>query len=108
PIAKGQTIQRDDLASRQVAGLDEAVAASDMDTVVGTTAAVDVTAGQVLTGSMVTADPVPASGQAVVGLQVTAAQMPGDRLAAGDFVRVVRVPAGDGSATSEDADTVLA
>lgn len=107
-VAKGQTIDRADLVSKQVAGVDGAVAVESIDSVVGKTAAVDLTAGQVVTTSMVTADPIPHAGQAVVGLELSPAQMPGAHLAAGDMVRVVRVPDADQTGDAAEKEATLA
>src|SRR5699024_8697220 len=85
-----------------------AVPVEKVSSVVGKTAAVDLTDGQVVTSDSITGQPVPGAGQAVVGLQVTPGQMPGGRLAAGDSVRVVRVPNGDDTGATEDADVTLA
>jgi hypothetical protein len=106
-VAQGQTIEREDLVSKQVAGVDDAVAVEDTDAVVGKTAAVDLLAGQVVTTSAVTDDPVPGSGRALVGLALKPSQMPGAGLEAGDLVRVMAVPAGDGSAPPDVEAEVL-
>lgn len=106
-IAQGQTIDREDLISKQVAGVDNAVAVENADAVVGKTAAVDLLAGQVVTTSAFTDDPVPGPGRALVGLSLKPSQMPGAGLEAGDLVRVISVPAADGSATPDGEAEVL-
>lgn len=108
PVAEGQTIDRSNLVSKQVAGVDHAVPVEQADKLAGQTAAIDLPAGHVVTSDAATTDPIPDSGQAVVGIAVTAAQMPGAKLEIGDTVRVVKVPAGEDSADTadDDADTV--
>lgn len=106
-VTQGQTIEREDLISKQVAGVDDAVPDENTDAVVGKTAAVDLVAGQVVTTSAVTDDPVPGSGRALVGLALKPSQMPGAGLEAGDLVRVMAIPAGDGSAPPDAEADVL-
>ncbi|MFC4951040.1 SAF domain-containing protein [Pseudonocardia sp. GCM10023141] len=62
---------------------------SDVHTVVGRLAAVDLRAGQVLTPDSVTTDRIPAPGDAVVGLAVEAGRVPSTPLAPSDVVLVV-------------------
>lgn len=106
-IAEGQTIARDDLVSKQVSGLDNAMAVEDVETVVGKTAVVDLVAGQVVTASMVTDTPVPGPGLALVGLALKPSQMPGAGLGPGDLVRVIAVAGADAPDPSGDGVDVL-
>lgn len=109
PVPKGQTIDRDNLISKQVSGVASAVHVDDVQSVVGKSAAVDLLAGQVVTRPAVTDDPVPGPGRAVVGLALTPSQMPGSGLSAGDLVRVVAVPAkDDGDIALDEAPTLAA
>lgn len=108
PVAKGEVIERDDLVSKQVAGVDGTIAVEDVNQVLGATAAVDLTEGQVITENAITPDPVPGTGESVVGLSLTTAQMPGSALAAGDIVQVVSVPAADEATAGVAEATVLA
>ena len=94
-VAKGQVIERDDLISVPVSGVDGAVPVAQVSTVVGKTAAVDMVAKQIITGDMVTSDPVPGPGYAVVGLALDPSRVPGAGLTAGDVVDVIAVPAAD-------------
>lgn len=108
-IAKGQVIERDDLVSRAVAGLDDAIAATDVATVVGQTASVDLVPGQVLSLAMLTSDPLPAAGQATVGLSLEPSRVPGAGLVAGDTVDVIAVPSnGQGKDVELDSPMTLA
>lgn len=100
PVAKGETLERSDLYSVDVAGIDGSFAVDDLSTVEGMTASVDLVDGQVLTEQQVSDEPLPAAGQAIVGISLEAPQTPGDGLAAGDLVRVVGVK-GSNSDTSE-------
>lgn len=106
-VAEGQTIDRSNLVSKQVAGLDHAVPVDQADKLAGQTASIDLPAGHVVTSDAASSAPIPGGGQAVVGIAVTAAQMPGAELEIGDTVRVVEVPAGeDSAAVDDDAATV--
>ena len=75
----------------------------------GSTAAVGLVEGQILTRDMVTSDPLPGPGERVVGLQLDATRAPAG-LMPGDAVVVLAVPpAGDPSTPEElDDPTVLA
>ena len=100
-VPVGTVIDRGDLETLQVAGLGEAIRVSDLDTVVGTTAAVGLVAGQVLSPDMLTTKPVPGPGQRVLGVEVGATRAPGGLLP-GDIVSVVAVPpSGDVGKASE-------
>jgi len=93
PVAKGQVVERGDLVSRSVAGVPGAIGLDAIDDVAGKTAAVDLVAGQILTGDMVTAEAVPGPDHAVVGLSLEPSQVPSAGLDAGDVVAVLAVPA---------------
>ena len=71
-----------------------------MRSVIGSTAAVGLVDGQILTRDMVTSDPLPGPGERVVGLQLDATRAPSG-LIPGDVVVVLAVPpAGDPSTPS--------
>lgn len=108
-VPAGSVIARDDLKVIEVAGLEDSIAASDVNDVAGSTAAVGLVAGQVLTPGVVAASPVPGKGERVVGLDLDATRAPAG-LQAGDVVMVLAVPpAGDSSAPAElESPTVLA
>lgn len=97
PVAEGETIERSDLVSSEVAGVDGAFSVDDLSSVEGQTAAVDLVEGQVLIGEQVTDEPLPGEGEALVGVALEAPQVPGDGLEVGDVVRVVGVGAQDSS-----------
>lgn len=99
-VAAGQTIDRSDLVSKQVAGVDDAIALSDADSVIGKRAVSGLVKGQILTRSAITSDPVPGDGKALVGVALTPSQVPGEGLEAGDSVRVLAIPSQDGGSTT--------
>jgi hypothetical protein len=108
PIAKGHVLEREDLVSVSVSGVDGAILVEHVDQVVGQAAAVDLVAGQVLTDSMVTNSPVPEEGKAVIGLALDPTRVPGAGLQPGDQVDVIAVPDGEGApAGGKDADAEL-
>ena len=109
PVAAGTVIEADDLKVVEVAGVASTISSEDVDRVVGSTAAVGLVEGQILTPEMVTSTPLPGPGERVVGLQLDATRAPTDLLP-GDVVVVLAVPpAGDPSSPAElDDPTVLA
>lgn len=106
-VSAGHVIERDDLTTREVAGLKDAIRADDVESVVGKTARVELVAGQVLSLAMMTDEPVPGPGEALSGLALTSAQMPGAGVAPGDSVRLLAVAGADG-ATGATTTQVLA
>jgi Flp pilus assembly protein CpaB len=109
PVPAGAVIARDDLQVVEVAGVDSTISSEDAQTVIGSTAAVGLVEGQILTPDMVTSKPLPGPGERVVGLQLDATRAP-TGLLPGDVVVVLAVPpAGDPSSPAElDDPTVLA
>ncbi|MCX6398396.1 MAG: hypothetical protein NTX33_00500 [Propionibacteriales bacterium] len=108
PIAKGQVIERDDLISVSVSGVANTIAVSDIDDVVGKTAAVDLVDKQVLADAMVTSEPIPGDGESSIGLSLDPTRIPSAGLAPGDTVAVVAVPGSDASGTGfEDAESAI-
>jgi len=109
PVAAGAVITTDDLAIVEVSGVNGAIPSAESGSVVGSTAAVDLVDGQILTRDMVTADPLPGPGERVIGLQLDATRAPAG-LTPGDVVELLAVPpAGDPSTPGElDDPTALA
>jgi len=109
PVAVGAVITAEDLAIVEVSGVNGAIPSAESGSVVGSTTAVGLVDGQILTRDMVTSDPLPGPGERVVGLQLDATRAPAG-LAPGDVVVVLAVPpAGDPSTPGElDSPTVLA
>lgn len=111
PVTAGQPIERDNLITTSVSGVEGAIETSSVESVIGGHAAVDMVAGQIVTEQMVTDDPAPGRGEAGVGLLLDMSQMPSAGLLAGDVVDVIAIPGGDNAATNEDAldaPTILA
>ena len=84
PVPAGSVITAKDLEIIEVSGVKGAIPSADSDTVIGSTAAVGLVDGQILTRDMVTADPLPGPSERVVGLQLEATRAPAG-LAPGDL-----------------------
>ena len=100
-VPAGHVIEPGDISAVRLSGSVRAIAAADLHTVVGSTAAVGLVGGQVLNRDMLTTAPVPGAGQSMVGLALKPGQFPADGLAIGDSVLVVVLPGAD--ATSSGA-----
>ena len=97
-VARGAVITQDALQVVRV-GVDPALAvvpASELESLVGQRAGVDLRAGQLVVPSAVAAQVVPRAGFSVVGLSLGAGQIPAERLQVGDAVRVVSTPGQQG------------
>lgn len=93
-VPRGEVIEAADLMTVQV-GLDPALSplsASELESLVGQRAAVDLSAGSLVTVESVTEDVLPAEGQSIVGVSLTSAMMPSEPIYAGDAVRIVSTP----------------
>ena len=100
-IERGAVITSDDIARVRISS-DPALAplpASAYDDLIGRFAALDISAGGLLTAESITTDPMPPEGMSVVGVALTSAQVPSLALRSGDRVRVVVTP-GEGSETA--------
>jgi Flp pilus assembly protein CpaB len=108
-VPAGAVIGRDDVRVVDVAGVRGAVRASEPPSVLGSTAAVALVPGQILTRDMTTSRPVPRSGERLVGVELDGTRAPAG-LVPGDRVTVLAVPpSGDASTATELASpTVLA
>lgn len=111
-ISRGSVIQEDDLTTLSIAA-DQSTTAfttTDKDQVVGTIAAVDIPADGLITRTSVTDALTVPDGRALVGLTLTTAQLPAQRLTAGDTVYLVPIPAQGATAptTATAADTIAA
>lgn len=109
PVPAGAVIGEDDLQVVEVAGVGSTISSEDAQTVIGSTAAVGLVQGQILTPDMVTSEPLPGPGERVVGLQLDATRAPSG-LIPGDVVVILAVPPpGDPSSPAQlDDPTVLA
>ncbi len=103
-VPKGHVVERSDLVSQSVAGVVDAIAVEDVESVVGHTATVDLVEGQILTTTMVTSTPMPGEGQAVVGLSLDPTRVPSSGLDAGDTVDVIAVLGGEQGGKPNEAD----
>ena len=109
PVPAGAVITAEDLGIIEVSGVTGAIPSAESGSVVGSTAAVGLVDGQILTRDMVSTDPLPGPGERVVGLQLDATRAPAG-LTPGDAVVVLAVPPAGDPSTPEDLDdpTVLA
>lgn len=108
-VMRGQTVEAGDLVTVRVSP-DPAlqlVPGSELDSFVGLRAALDLSAGSLLTREAVAAEVVPGEGYSVVGLALTPALMPGQPLQAGDSVRVVATPGQGGDPSTFEAAGTL-
>lgn len=106
-VARGEVIEAQDLMTVQV-GLDPALAplpASDLNGLIGQRAAVDLSAGSLITAQSATEQVRPVEGQSIVGVSFTSAMMPSEPLYAGDAVRIVSTP-GEAGEVREDVEPI--
>ena len=99
-VERGAVIGRQDLLSVQV-GLDPAltpVPASQLATLVGQRAAVDMAAGTLVTREQVSTVVRPPRDTSIVGVSLPAGLLPGEPLVTGDRIRVVATPGAGGDA----------
>jgi len=97
-VHRGEVIERADLMVVRV-GVDPAVKtvqASRIDQVAGQRAALDLSAGGLLTPDDLTSTVVPAKGLSVVGIALAAGMLPAATLNPGDAVRLVQTPGQQG------------
>ena len=109
-VPRGAVIAAGDLTVARVS-LDPTVAsipASQMSTVVGRRAALDIAAGGLLTPADIASQTVPAKGETVVGLSLANGMLPAIALQAGDQVRVVQTPGAQGQVGDAPPVTVSA
>ena len=93
-VTRGETITQGDLMTVQV-GLDPAlktVPGDLLSSLVGQRAAMDMAAGSLVTAAGVTKTVLPSDGMSIVGVALPPSLMPGERLLAGDRVRIVATP----------------
>ena len=109
-VPRGAVIAADDLMVARVS-LDPAVAsipASEVSTVVGQRAALDISAGGLLTPDAIAPETVPAKGETVVGLSLVDGMLPAIPLKTGDDVRVVQTPGAPGQVGDVSPVTIAA
>lgn len=100
PVPAGQVVTAADIEPAEVAGVPGAIAAADVDSVVGKRAAGGLVEGQVLTAAALTDAQVPAAGQRLVAIRLETGRVPGG-LAPGDLVDVLAVPPDGDPGSSE-------
>ncbi len=107
-VYRGEVIDAADLTTITLQGntIAQAVPATDLDTMIGKRAAVDLVAGSVLVASAVTDEAIPAAGRAVVGLKLSAGRTPTSLLIPSAAVRLVALPSPSGTAEPAAADDV--
>ncbi|WP_307864722.1 SAF domain-containing protein [Allobranchiibius sp. CTAmp26] len=103
-VHRGDIITRNDLVIVQV-GVDPALKplpASQLGTVVGKRAALDLAAGGLVTGDDVTSSAIPGRGMSEVGVALAPGSLPASGLVNGDAVRIVSTPGQQGQLKSGD------
>ena len=109
-IERGEVITADDLMTVNIS-VDPALRplpADRADSVVGKYAALDMSAGGVVTQDQVTDQALPAEGSSVVGIALTAGMLPADQVRAGDKVRVVVTTGQQGEMPTGEPDSIEA
>lgn len=91
-VAAGHRIERSDLSTVNVAGAVTAIGGSNLNSVVGQVAAVELLPGTLLQRAMVTsASPLP-SGSSMVGVELKPGQLPAGGISDGAKVQVLQLP----------------
>ena len=101
-IHRGEVIQAGDIERIRISG-DPALTplpASAYDDVVGRRAALDISAGGLLTTESTSDAPLPPQGQSIVGISLTPAQAPALPMHGGDKVRIIVTPGESGEAST--------
>lgn len=91
-VPAGHVIDRADVSTVDVAGAITAVAGSNLESVVGQSAAVHLLSGTLLQRSMLTSAHPLADGLAAVGVALGGGHLPADGVGPGDWVAVLQVP----------------
>ncbi|MDQ0988776.1 SAF domain-containing protein [Streptomyces sp. V3I7] len=108
-VQVGQVVTEHDLGKASVAldPLVTAVRGSDLDSVVGKRAAVELTPGSLLSPSQVTKDSLVKAGEQLVPIGLKPEQVPATALVPGQNVQLVHVPAQGETDTGKTSDTSL-
>jgi Flp pilus assembly protein CpaB len=106
-VPAGHVVTAEDLSTVDVAGGVVAIAGSNLPSVLGQTATVDLLPNTLLQRSMVTAAPVLAADEAQVGVALRAGQLPADGVLPGDTVQVLQLPAKDAAASGAAATATV-
>jgi hypothetical protein len=93
-IHRGEVITADDVQRIRINGDPalEPLPASAYDDIIGQRAALDISAGGLLTTESTTGEPLPGEGQSIVGISLTPAQVPALPMHGGDKVRIIVTP----------------
>ena len=108
-VERGHVVARENLATVRV-GVDPAlrvIPASQLDSLVGKRAALDMPAGTLVSPDQVTDAVIPANGEAVVAIPVGVGGMPAEPLLAGDKVSLVQTPGNGGEVDPGQAPQVF-
>jgi hypothetical protein len=101
-IHRGEVIQAGDIQRIRISGDAELspLPASAYYSVVGHRAALDISAGGLLTPDSASTAPMPPKGQSIVGISLTPAQVPALPMRGGDRVRIIVTPGDNGDANA--------
>ena len=109
-IERGDVITAEDLMTVNIS-VDPALkplSADQANSVVGKHAALDMSAGGVVTQGQITEQALPAKGSSVVGIALTPGMLPANQIRVGDKVRVVVTPGQQGEMPTTDPDSIQA
>ena len=109
-IERGDVITAEDLMTVNIS-VDPALkplSADQANSVVGKHAALDMSAGGVVTQDQVTEQALPAKGSSVVGIALTPGMLPANQIRVGDKVRVVVTPGQQGEMPTGQPDSIEA
>jgi len=109
-IERGDVITAEDLMTVNIS-VDPALkplSADQVNSVVGKHAALDMSAGGVVTQDQITEQALPAKGSSVVGIALTPGMLPANQMRVGDQVRVVVTPGQQGEMPTTDPDSIQA
>ena len=109
-IERGDVITAEDLMTVNIS-VDPALkplSADQASSVVGKHAALDMSAGGVVTQDQVTEQALPAEGSSVVGIALTPGMLPANQIRVGDKVRVVVTPGQQGEMPTGQPDSIEA
>lgn len=109
-VERGEVITADDLMTVNIS-VDPALkplSGDDASSVVGKRAALDLSAGGVVTQDQVTEQALPASGSSVVGVALAPGMLPAGQVRVGDKVRVVVTPGQQGEVPAGEPDSIAA
>jgi hypothetical protein len=109
-IHRGEVITASDLQRIRISSdpVLEPLPASAYDDVVGQRAALDISAGGLLTTASTADEPLPPQGQSIVGISLTPAQVPALPMHGGDKVRIIVTPGDNGDMSANTPQFTVA